>query len=189
MNESEQEKYMSYVSNMSEAEAKHLLVAGTHRLIDVRLQGKQSDKEILYLDNNLKHYDKELRIKKYENLMIKVEYDTKFREELKREQGKYSRKITDLTLQHESQLERKDQEMQHKDEEIARLNKKLYNYKVWYDNCVRHHPQDHGISSTPSKTSASGRVRTPSDKKTDKRTNKSSKHTAVVFPNNSQAED
>ena len=187
MNESEQEKYMSYVSNMSEAEAKHLLVAGTHRLIDVRLQGKQSDKEILYLDNNLKHYDKELRIKKYENLMIKVEYDTKFREELKKEQGKYSRKITDLTLQHESQLERKDQENQFLLKENAMLKKKLYNYKVWYDNCVRHHPQDNGTSSTPSKTS--GRVKTPSDKKTDKRTNKSSKQTAVVLPNNSQAED
>ena len=192
---SEQEKYMSYVSNMTEKEAKHLLLSCTHRLIDVRCQGLDNDRKNKEMDENFYGLMKSLKRKDYQLKVLKSEYDVKFM----KEERKCLKKIADVTLKTESQLLEKDEEIQRILEENKQLQKDKEKYKGFYNLYLQKRSkgqiEDIMTLTTPVKSSGGGGHRTQEKKITVEasRSSKpsaktSSKRTAVVYPNNSQAD-
>lgn len=186
---SEQEKYMSYVSNMTEKEAKHLLLSCTHRLIDVRCQGLDNDRENKIFEENFYGLMKSLKRKDHQLKVLKSEYDVKFM----KEERKCLKMIADATLRTESQLLEKDEEIQRILEENKQLQKDKQKYKYFYN--LHRTGQIEDIMTTPVKSSGGNGHRTQGKKITvePSRSSKpsaktSSKRTAVVYPNNSQAD-
>ena len=126
---SEQEKYMSYVSNMTENEAKYLLSSSTHRLIDIRCQGLASDQKVKELDHKDHENHKWIKRQQHDLNVLKSAYDMRFMQE----ERKYRKKIAELTLKTEEQIDEKDKEIQRLLEQNTKSQADKTKYKHWYN--------------------------------------------------------
>jgi len=126
---SEQEKYMSYVSNMTENEAKYLLSSSTHRLIDIRCQGLASDQKVKELDHKDYENHKWIKRQQHDLNVLKSAYDMRFMQE----ERKYRKKIAELTLKTEEQIDEKDKEIQRLLEQNTKSQADKTKYKHWYN--------------------------------------------------------
>ena len=210
---SEQEKYMSYVFNMTENEAKYLLSSSTHRLIDIRCQGLASDQKVKELDHKDYENHKWIKRQQHDLNVLKSAYDMRFMQE----ERKYRKKIAELTLKTEEQIDEKDKEIQSLLEENTKAQAEKTKYKQWYNLTFRQieklEEKEHEIQklkaelakykhrnnqqarddsmTTPVKSSGGGHRTKAQEKKIHVESSRSSKplakssaKTAVVQPNN-----
>merc|ERR1712012_270748 len=96
---------------------------------DIRCQGLASDQKVKELDHKDYENHKWIKRQQHDLNVLKSAYDMRFMQE----ERKYRKKIADLTLKTEEQIDEKDKEIHSLLEENTKLQADKTKYKHWYN--------------------------------------------------------